>query len=162
MDVYLDDKYPADAAYGADFLSRAAQGEVRIDTPNGPILRQERIIISSAEVDYEGRVCFGERTIRHLAHQLDLVDRWRVELIEAQRDQYLSDLVECSHELAETLEQNRRLRELEDRPAERVYLSLGGVVHANARAAMEASRLELQILRPHVPPTADQPQEVTA
>lgn len=161
MDVYLDDSYPADAAYGSDFLTRNAQGDVQVSTPNGIVLRRERIIISSAEVDYEGRICIGERTIRHLAHQFDLVDRWRVDEVHNENVALKVENRTLSHELAEAREQNRLLRELEARPPERIYLSLNGTEYATARAAVEAVAEEVGHEHGAIPATLDQPQEVT-
>lgn len=145
METYFDDQYPSFAAFGCDFFTRADQGDIIEDTADGPRVRRERILITDRDLDFEGRVCVGERTVRHLAHQLGMVDDWRVERIAADNHQLRRELVDLSEELAREREHGRFLRELEAQPPEKVFLALDGTEHAARRGAAEATAAQLGI-----------------
>lgn len=142
MDLYLDDHYPADAAFGADFFTNAAQGEVVMEGPDGPIVRQEKVLISDRQLDdvlAYGRVCIGERTVRHLAHKLEMVDGWRVQRIAADNEDLRAELVDLSRQLARERQTVQFMRDLEAHPPAEVYLALDGTTHTSKRACQEAT-----------------------
>lgn len=146
MDVYFDDHYPADAAYGCDWLTRNAQGDILVDTPDGQVKRREKVLITSREDDYEGRICIGERTVRHLAHQLGLVDDWRVERIAADNRELRTEVIGLSVALGAARNEANRLAQLERPDATKVYVALDGTEHLSERAAVEhcAKLLDLE------------------
>lgn len=74
--------YPGDAAGGADFITGSAQGEI-IDDPLAPA-RGERVIITDKYLEYEGRVCIGEKSVRHMANLCGMFEGERVERVAAE------------------------------------------------------------------------------
>lgn len=139
MQLSLDDRYPAEAAYGADFFTRAAQGDVIEDTPDGPRSRRERVVITDNWEDHLGRVCIGERTARHLARQFGMVDGWKVDAVIADAQEVRTELMVLSERIARLENENRLLRELEVAYPEPVFLALDGTKHASERGCMEAT-----------------------
>lgn len=139
MHLEIVDEYPSTAAFGSDFFTRAARGIVRMEGPDGEIHRPEKIIITDRDLDYEGTICIGERTIRHLAHKFEMVDGWRVGRIIDDNDKLRGELVDLSTELATTRAQLAFARQMEAQPAEQVFLSLDGTRHTSKRACMEAT-----------------------
>jgi hypothetical protein len=139
-ELTIVDEYPSEAAGQCDFFSMAAPGDILVDTPDGQVLRREKVIITPHYLDYEGRICVGERTIRHLAHKFRMVDDWRVNLIARDNDALRAELVELSTELANTRAQVEFLRALETAGPSTRYIATDGSVHASERAAQEASR----------------------
>lgn len=133
--------YPGDTAKGADYFSGASQGEVVEDRGNGDqVVRPERVLDTGAHVEFEGRICVGERTVRHWAALLGMVDGWRVEALMAQAQADVDDRDLLSRELAGAREEVENLISMQrDAPAE-VYIGLDGERHASAEAALEASR----------------------
>lgn len=145
MHLELVDEYPTGAAFGADFFTRAARGDVRMEGPDGEIHRPEKVVITDRDLDYEGIICVGERTIRHLAHKFEMVDGWRVERILDDNHSLRAELTTLSSELAAVKSQLEFARQLEARPAEKFYLSLDGTTHVSARACMEATAKLLDV-----------------
>lgn len=145
MDIYLDDHYPADAAHGCDYLTRNAQGDIQVETPDGIVLRREKVLITNREEDFEGRICIGERTVRHLAHQLGLVDEWRVDMVKADNEALRGRLVAMSAAAQAARDENTRLAQLEPPDADVVYVALDGTRHADERAALERSAQTLNL-----------------
>lgn len=139
MDLSIDVEYPTGAAFGADFFTGASRGEVRMEGPDGMVIRDEKIVITDRDLMYEGIVCVGERTIRHLAHKFEMVDKWRVDRIVDDNAALRNELVTLSGELATARSQLEFARQMEAQPAERVFLSLDGTKHASERACMEAT-----------------------
>lgn len=78
----VTDSYPGDAAGGCDYITKAAPGLI-YDDPNSPS-RQERVVVTPTEIDFEGRLCIGERTVRHMAHLLGMFEGEAVEMISAE------------------------------------------------------------------------------
>lgn len=145
MHLEIVDNYPSIAAFGCDFFTRAAIGDVRMEGPDGEVHRREKVLVTDRTIDFEGRVCIGERTVRHLAHRFDMVDGWRVERIKDDNTALRAELVELSTELASVRSQLTFARQLETQPAEQVFLSLDGTKHASARACMEATAKLLDV-----------------
>lgn len=145
MHLEIVDEYPSTAAFGSDFFTRAARGEIRMEGPDGPVHRMEKVIVTDRDLDYEGSVCVGERTIRHLAHKFGLVDGWRVDRIVDDNHALRKELTDLSSELAATKSQLAFARQLEATPAEQFFLSLDGTKHTSARACMEATAKLLDV-----------------
>lgn len=137
MDLFIDDHYPGDAAHGCDYLTRSMQGDIQVETPDGIKLRKERVIITDREEDFEGRICIGERTVRHLAHKFGMVDDWRVDMISRDNTALRAELVGLSSQMAALRDENRRLAELERAEIEDVYVAVDGSRHVSERAALE-------------------------
>ena len=166
MDCSITDDYPADAANGCDFLSGAAKGEVVEDTPDGQIVRPEKIVVTSREVDWEGRICIGERTARHFAHLFGMVDAWKVDALIAESRAVRDELATTSAELGDARHTIRVLRESEIPSAEKVYLALDGTEHGNQRGAAEATArllgVETRVVLDACTPAIPQPALETA
>lgn len=145
MELTWDDRYPTGAEGGADFFTRAAQGDLRIDGADGPTFRKERVLLTSTYLDYGGQVCVGERTVRHLAHTLKMVDGWRVERIADDNVALRKELVELSARVADQARQIEFHRQLEAQPASVVFVALDGTRHASERGAMEATAAMLDV-----------------
>lgn len=143
MEIFIADEYPHDAAYGCDYFSRNHLGDIIVETPDGALTRREKVLITDVETDYEGRICFGERTVRHLAHQLGLVDDWRVQSIVTDNQSLRNELITLSMELAETRGEVWRMSQLERPDAPVKFIALDGTEHASKRAAQEHSAKEL-------------------
>lgn len=156
-DIALGDEYPADAVGRACFLTGMARGEVWVETADGKVARPEKVLITDRDVLYEGRVCVGERAVRHLAHRLGLVDDWRFERVAADNQALRDELVALSREIAEVRGERDRLADLE-RPEEvLVYLAIDGTRHASKRGAIEhtAKLLDLEPNMLELHPTID-------
>lgn len=149
MDLIIDDHYPADAAFGADFFTNAAQGELIMEGPDGPVARREKVVVTTQQLDdiavHWGRICVGERTIRHLAHLFDMVDDWRVKRIIDDNDALRAELVDLSTQLAAERQTIDFLRELEAAPRGEVFFALDGTRHENRRACIEATARLLDV-----------------
>lgn len=143
MDLFIVDDYPGDAAHGCDYLSRAAKSQIVVDTPAGPALRDERIVVTSREEDFEGRICIGEKTVRYLAHKFGLVDEWRVEIIAADNRALRAEIVYLSAGLAAEREKVTRMAEVEREQAPLTFVAVDGTHHASARGAVEATAVTL-------------------
>jgi hypothetical protein len=165
-ELSIVDDYPSGAAFGSDYFSRAARGMIVEMGPDGPIERPEKVVITDRELDYEGRICVGERTIRHLAHAFNMVDGWRVERVLDDNHSLRDELVDLSEKLAQASAQIQFFRDLEQKPVKAAYVSLDGREHVSKRAAMEAdaktlgveSRIVLDAVS--VPISEPAPQEV--
>lgn len=155
MQLSIVDEYPTESAFGCDYFTRAARGEVRMDGPDGLEIRPEKIIVTDRYLDYEGQICVGERTVRHLAHALEMVDGWRVDKIIADSAAVRAELLELSMQLAQTRDQLRFAQDLERATPVTTFVSIDGTEHASRRAAMEAGArsmgLELKAITEAVP-----------
>ncbi len=138
-ELMIVDEYPSEAAGQCDFFSMTSPGDIIVETPDGTVLRREKVVITPHYLDYEGQVCVGEKTIRHLAHKFHMVDDWRVELIARDNDALRAELVELSQELAKTRAQVEFFRQMETAGPATVYLASDGSHHASERAAQEHS-----------------------
>lgn len=138
--VQIADNYPAHAAKGADYFSGAPRGDIMERHGDEQIIRPEKVVITDVELDYEGRLCVGERTVRHWAQTFGMVDGWRVQnmLALAQADADERDLL--SRELAEARDRIETLMDLERQPARVVFVDSEGVRHESAAAAENAGR----------------------
>lgn len=134
------DHYPGDAAAGACYLSRATRGKI-VETREGEdaVERDERVIITPAYIDYEGRVCLGERTVRHMAHLLGMYDEWRAQELADAYGATLADRDELSERLAAALSEIDALRAQASLTIAKVYVSADGKEHASKSAAVEQS-----------------------
>lgn len=94
----LADDYPGDAAFGGDYFSRAALGEIVTGTGR----RREKVIVTDAFEDYEGRICVSERTVRHMAALIGLFTPEQVREL-TQRCEYLEHELEASVEAHATV-----------------------------------------------------------
>lgn len=139
-ELMIVDEYPSEAAGQCDFFSMSAPGDIIVETPDGTVLRREKVVITPHYLDYEGVICVGEKTIRHLAHKFRMVDDWRVDLIARDNDALRAELEELSTDLANARAQVEFLRALETTGAPTKYVASNGSVHASERAAQEASR----------------------
>lgn len=137
MESHLTSDYPGTAAYGADFFSRNAKGKIYEDGPDGKIERDERVIVTDIDLEFEGIVCVGERTIRHFAHVFGMVDGWRVDRLKEDNQSLRDELVTISNEAARLRDTIHTLRSLEPTDPEKVYLALDMSEHVSARAAAE-------------------------
>lgn len=151
MQLMIVEEYPTGAAGGCDFFTRAARGEIVETGPDGPIERRERVIITDRYIDMDdaivGQICVGERTMRHLAHALDMVDGWRVARIVDDNHALRGELVDLSRELAASRAALRFMEEMEHKPPEERFIALDNSEHASRRAAMEATAAALNIDR---------------
>ena len=142
--------YPMSAAFGGDYLTRCAKGQItEIDPATGrEFLRDERIITTGRYSEFEGDICLGEKTVRHLAHLLGMVDGWRVERLREVHEATVIELTRMSDLNARLIGENAALREKIDRPdTERVYIAADGTTHASRRVAEEASRAAVRLPR---------------
>lgn len=140
-DLVILDEYPHDAAYGADFFSRNARGEIQVETADGIRMRPEKVLMTPHTVDYEGRVCVGERTIRHWAHNFGLVDEWRFAMVADDNRALRTELVALSNELAAERLKSSQLAQLEMPETTLIYVDVQGEQHASKRAAVEATAM---------------------
>lgn len=145
MHLTIVDDYPSTAAFGSDYFTRAARGDIRMEGPDGEIHRPEKVVITDRDLDYEGAICVGERTIRHLAHAFGMIDDWRVDRIKDDNEALRKELVLLSTEVAGLRSQLLMAQQMEARPVEKVYLALDGREHASARACMEADAKMLAV-----------------
>lgn len=138
--VLIAENYPAHAAKGADYFSSAPLGDIIEQRGEEQIVRRERVVITDVEIDWEGRVCVGERTVRHWAQEFGMVDGWRVQnmLAVAQADADERDLL--SRELAAARDMVDTLMEVQRQPTRVVFVDSAGVRHESAEAAENASR----------------------
>lgn len=140
MDMYLVDDYPADTAYGNDFLSGNDKGKIQVETPDGDVvLRDERILVTTRDVEFEGRICVGERTIRHMAHQFGLVDEWKVDRLKVDNLALRAEIADVSKVAGEQAARIRLLEDLERPESVKVFLDVAGNEHASQRGAVEAT-----------------------
>lgn len=139
MHLQVVNEYPSDAAFGVDYFSGAARGKLMEEGPDGMLERDEKVIVTDRYLDYEGQVCVGERTVRHLAHEFGMVDGWKVDRVIADNGSLRSELVELSEEVARVRAQLAFAQELERAPAVTKFVGLDGHEHASQRAAAEAS-----------------------
>lgn len=147
MDLVLVDEYPHDAAYGACFLTRRARGDITEETPDGPKVRAERVILTDQAVEGEGRICVSESAVRHLAHKLGMVDGWKVEAVKRDNLDLRNELVTLSSQTAEIQAENRRFVEAAaaEKHVEIAIIALDGTEHSNTRAAVEATAKHLDL-----------------
>lgn len=136
------DSYPGDAARGGCYLTGASLGEiVEIDpATGGDIVRPERVIVTQVDIDFEGRLCLSERIVRHLAHQLGMVDSWRVERLRAVHDAHVDAAMAVARELEKAREQIETLTEMVDSGRVRQFVATDGSEWPNKALAIEASR----------------------
>lgn len=137
----VSDNYPGDAARGACYLTGASRGEiVTIDPETGEDrVRPEKVIVTPISIDFEGRLCFGERTVRHLAHLLGMVDSWRVERLRVAHDSLLTSALETAAELERVRAENDTLTQMVEK-REQVFVATDGTAWPSRRSAAEASR----------------------
>lgn len=88
---HLAAQYPGDAAFGGDYFTRSAHGE--IVTARGR--RPEKVIVSDAFEDFEGRICVSERTVRHMGALVGLYTEDQVSELQ-ERIHYLEHELESS------------------------------------------------------------------
>lgn len=137
---HVIDNYPGDAAGGCDYLSGAALGEVIVEDASGhQVRRRERVVVTPRHIDFEGQLCIGERTVRHLAHLLGMVDDWRVEKLGEQYEAVASERDELSAQLAEAHRTIETLSQIERQPITAVYVGADRVEHVSEAAAVDAS-----------------------
>lgn len=139
MELSIVEDYPTGAAFGCDYFSLAAQGDIVEEGPDGPVVRREKIVITDRYNDYEGQVCVGERTIRHLAHAFGMIDGWRVARITDDNAALRAELVVLSQQVAKLHQQVVFLEEMEKKPPDKHWLALDGTEHASHRGAQEAT-----------------------
>lgn len=140
--IQVVDQYPGDAAAGGCYISRSSRGEiVEIDPVTGEDrVRPERVIVTSVDLDFEGRLCFGERTIRHCAHLLGMVDGWRAERLRREHESYVEVAQQTARDLEDARVQIDVLRAMIDDGRPTAYVATDGSVWPTARAAQEESR----------------------
>lgn len=132
--------YPGDAARGADYFSGAPHGTIIETHGDEQTERAEQVLDTGLHIEFEGRVCVGERTVRHWATLFGMVDGWRVQNLmrQAQADVDERDLL--SRELAEARQQIANLLEVQQAPAVEVFVASNGSRHASPEAAESESR----------------------
>lgn len=138
--MHVVDEYPGEAAAHCDYITRAPRGEITEEWPDGKRIRPEKVIVTDVVIEMEGRLCFGERTARHLAHEFGMVDGWRVRQYLADHQAVCDERDLLSRELADARRQVDNLLEMEREPVTAVYVDLDGGEHASKGAAVHASR----------------------
>jgi hypothetical protein len=148
--MIVADEYPPGAARGSDYFTGAPLGSVIERRRDGDHVHPEQVVITDIDLDYEGTICIGERTVRHWAHLFGLVDAWAVDdlreayiAVAAERDQLSAQLVEAG----KTIE---LLRSLEPGETKLVYVAADGTEHRSAKAAASATRRSLPLPDPVV------------
>jgi hypothetical protein len=142
------DSFPPYAARGSDYFTGSDVGDID-ETFDGTVRRRrERIMVTPAEIDYEGVVCLGERTVRYMAREFGMVDGWRAAQLIADNDRLTADRDRLSAELGQALEQIAYLRAQQSSELGRVYVAVDGTVHGDLAAAMEVSERLLTGQRP--------------
>lgn len=106
--MQLHHAYPGDAVGGHDYLTGAAQGEVVVDADTLP--RPELVIITDRYIDYEGRVCIGEKSVRHMAHLLGMFEKEQVEAVAAENAALHGEIEALRDQLGRQLVEIERLR----------------------------------------------------
>lgn len=139
MQLSIVDEYPTGAAFGCDYFTRAARGDIEMQGPDGPEYRPEKVVITDRYLDDEGQICVGERTIRHLAHKFEMVDGWRVARIVADNQALRAELVQLSTDLAAARSEIAFMRDMEQRPVPVKFIALDQSEHSSSRGAAEAS-----------------------
>lgn len=139
------DNYPGDAARGGCYLSGAAQGEIVTIDPatGGEQVRREKVIVTPVDIDFEGRLCIGERMVRHLAHQFGMVDSWRVERLRVVHDALVEQATRLGEEVERLREDNAVLAQMVDAGRTEVFVSVDGTCWPKKALAVEASRRAL-------------------
>jgi hypothetical protein len=141
------DNYPGGTARGADYFTGAALGEINtIDPETGEDrVRRERVVITPAHIDFEGQVCIGERTVRHLAHLFGMVDGWRVERMRREHDSLLAAAQQLAAELEQSRTEAATLAAMVDRGRDEVFVAIDGTRWPKLRNAVEASRASMRL-----------------
>lgn len=142
--MQLHHAYPGDAIGGADYLTGSAQGEVVVDPDTLP--RPELVIITDRYIEHEGRVCIGERSVRHMAHLLGMFEKERVEAV-AQENVALHGEVDV---LRAQIEQQRDVIEGLRLTQTQVFY-VNGTRYETEAAAREASKAKKPPLRVPAP-----------
>lgn len=145
MHLSIVDEYPTGAAFGADYFSDSAVGDIIEQGPDGPVIRREKVVITDRYNEYEGQVCVGERTIRHLAHAFGMIDGWRVARVVDDNEELRAELVTLSKTLADARSEAQALRDLEIAKPQNVYVAIDGTEHESRRAALEAGAAQLRV-----------------
>lgn len=135
--------YPGTAAGGACFLSRAGLDDlVEIDPLSGePRTRREQVVITDRDVDFEGLVCLGERTVRHLAHLFGMVDGWAYDRLVVQHNELVGQHQQVARALGDADREIEGLEAQVDRGRREVFVAVDGSRWPTVRAAQEQSRV---------------------
>jgi hypothetical protein len=133
----VTDHYPTATAFNGDFITRSDIGEVIEERDGEPIRRRERVLVTHIDCDgiVRGIVCFGERTVRNMAHEFGLVDEWRHEALKRQINAVLIDRDALSQEVERLHATIERLRALEPAEVREVYIAPDGSRHGSPMAA---------------------------
>lgn len=141
MSFLVLDQYPSDAAKRADYISGSPPGDViENGRATGPVIRPEKVVDTGIQIDFEGRLCFGERTVRHLAYLFGMIDGWRMEALIASHTALNDERDLLSRELVEARKQVENLLDVQREPVTEVFVALDGTHHASAGAAEDANR----------------------
>lgn len=138
-DFKLASDYPGDAAFGACYFTRAAKRKLVVETADGDAERDERVIITDAHIEYEGRIVVSEFAVRCMAHLLGMVDEWRIDRVRLDSETLRVELILASQRAATAEAEIRRLETLDRSEIRTVFIALDGTQHASARGALEAS-----------------------
>ena len=135
-------EYPSDAARGACYLSGASRGEITETDPDTgeSRTRPERVIDTGREIDFEGRLCVGEAMIRHLAHELGMLDDWRVRRLIVEHEAVVAENLALSTRCNQLEGSMEVLRDMAQQQTRNVHVAADGTLHTSARAAENASR----------------------
>lgn len=152
----LAENYPGDAARGGDYLSGAARGEIVTSSGRRP----ERVIVTPHHEEFVGRICVGERTVRHMAHLLGLFDEDQVARIMHRANRLERERDELSNQLGDALAEIDALRSA--RGIKTVYVDEDGNRHASLEALQDSRRrAQGAVRRPPAPMEAkDNPEPV--
>lgn len=134
------DQYPPHTAAGCDYFSRAPLGDIVEQHGDDQIIRRERVLDTGLDLDFEGRIAIGERTVRHWASLFGMVDGWRVQNLMAMTQAVVDERDLMSRELAESRAQIANLLEVQREPVTEVFVALDGARHASAQAAESENR----------------------
>lgn len=142
------DSFPAYAAAGSDYFTRADVGEIEQTFAGETNVRRERVLVTPAEIDYEGVVCLGERTVRHMARLFGMVDGWHAANLITDNERLYNERDQLSTELAAAKSEIAYLRSQMEHRLDEVYVAADGTKHASLAAAIEQSERVLTGLRP--------------
>lgn len=106
--MQIHNVYPGDAARGCDYISGAALDKI-VDADTGQ-MRDERVIITDLYVDHEGRVCIGEKSVKHMATLCGMFEGDRVRAIASENDRLRVTVEAQAVEVQALKEQNFALR----------------------------------------------------
>lgn len=146
--------YPGDAARGGCYLSGASKGEIVTATGR----RAERVIVTPHHEEFVGRICIGERTVRHMAHLLGLFDEDQVAKIVARADRLEKERDALDNQLADALDEIDRLRR--EKALREVFVDERGERHTSVDALeTSAKRASGAVRKPPSPIKAEHAPE---